>query len=431
MRLIYTFIICLYGLLVKLASPFNAKAMLWVDGRKGLFKKIEEAFRGLDRKNRPVIWFHASSLGEFEQGSPIIEAFRSAYPTYKILLTFYSPSGYEVRKSYGHTDWIFYLPLDTPGNARRWIDIVQPAAAIFIKYDFWFNFLGSLYKQNIPVYFVSALFRPGQHFFRWYGSWFSRQLAGVTHFFVQNDETAALLKSIGLRNVTIAGDTRFDRVYAIASQKHSFPLIEQFIYGKNVFIGGSTWKEDEALLIPLIRQKELNLKFILAPHDTSPERIQYIIGELDQPVVRYSELNKENAQQAEVLIIDSVGILAQLYQYATLAFIGGGFGTGIHNIQEPITYGVPVFFGPGYHKFKEAVDLINMGGVFSVTSAEELNVKAAGILGDPQEYKHLSTICRNYVDENRGATAKIMHYFNAVFQQNLHPDPRNLICTVP
>jgi len=416
LNLIYSFLIFVYGFFIRVAAIINNKARQWVAGRQTIFQKLELSLRGLDRKKNPVIWVHASSLGEFEQGRPVIEAFRKSHGSCKILLTFFSPSGYEVRKNYDQADWVFYLPLDTPGNARRWIETVQPVAAIFIKYDFWFNFLQGLYKQNIPVYFISALFRPRQHFFRWYGGWFARQLSGVTHFFVQNSVSAALLENLGIRNVTIAGDTRFDRVFTIASQQHSFPLIERFISGKKVFIGGSTWKEDELLLLPLINRTELNLKFILAPHDTDPGRIQHLIGLLQQPVVCYSELNEENALRTNILIIDSVGILAQLYRYATLAYIGGGFGVSIHNIQEPITYGVPVFFGPQYHKFKEAVDLIGQGAVFSISTPDELVGNTSRILSDPLEYQHLSSICRNYVDENRGATAIIMHHLNEVFR---------------
>ena len=425
MRVIYSFFIFFYGLFIRFAAIFNDKARQWVDGRRGIFAKLEGALKEVDRSKTPVIWFHASSLGEFEQGRPIIESFRQTYPQYKILLTFYSPSGYAVRKNWDQADWIFYLPLDTPGNARRWMDVVQPAAAIFIKYDFWFNFLSCLRERKIPVYFVSALFRPSQHFFKWYGGWFRDQLPAVTRFFVQNRASAQLLEGIGVTNVTLTGDTRFDRVFAIASRKHSFPLIEQFIGSKRVFIGGSTWGEDEALLIPLIRNNNLDLKFILAPHDTSPGRIQRILAQLDRPVITYSDLNPENAGQADVLIIDSVGILAQLYQYATLAFIGGGFGTAIHNIQEPITYGVPVFFGPRYHKFKEAVDLIAHGGVFCVTSTGELAATAARLLSDPAEYQRVSGLCRNYVDENRGATEKIMQELATVFQTEKAPDQSN------
>ena len=425
MRVIYSFFIFFYGLFIRFAAIFNDKARQWVDGRRGIFAKLQGALKEVDRSKTPVIWFHASSLGEFEQGRPIIESFRQTYPQYKILLTFYSPSGYAVRKNWDQADWIFYLPLDTPGNARRWMDVVQPAAAIFIKYDFWFNFLSCLRERKIPVYFVSALFRPSQHFFKWYGGWFRDQLPAVTRFFVQNRASAQLLEGIGVTNVTLTGDTRFDRVHAIASRKHSFPLIEQFIGSKRVFIGGSTWGEDEALLIPLIKNNNLDLKFILAPHDTSPGRIQRITAQLDRPVITYSDLNPENAGQADVLIIDSVGILAQLYQYATLAFIGGGFGTAIHNIQEPITYGVPVFFGPRYHKFKEAVDLIAHGGVFCVTSTGELAATAARLLADPQEYQRVSGLCRNYVDENRGATEKIMQELATVFQTEKAPDQSN------
>lgn len=412
MRLIYTILIMLYGLAVRVAAIFDVKARQWVGGRKGLFRKLEQAFEGLDRQKNPVMWFHASSLGEFEQGRPIIEDFRKKFPGYKILLTFFSPSGYEVRRNYDQADWIFYLPLDTPSNARRFIALVRPAAAIFIKYDFWYNLLGNLYQQHIPVYFASAVFRTGQYFFKWYGRWGARQLFGVSHFFVQTETSAALLGSLGLHNVTVTGDTRFDRVFDIALQKHAFPLIEQFINGKRVFIGGSTWQEDEALLFPLVSRKDLDLKFIIAPHDTSSGRIQQIIEQLNQPVLRYSVLNESNAQDADVLIIDSVGILAQLYQYATLAFIGGGFGAGLHNIQEPITYGVPVFFGPRYHKFREAVELVQLGGVFSVTTSEELISATGRMLADQREYRHVSDLCRDYVDKNRGATAKIMQYLD-------------------
>ena len=410
MRLIYSFFVLCYGLFVRFAALFNRKASQWVRGRGGQFNRLTAALKDVDRKKNPVVWFHASSLGEFEQGRPVIEAYRKGWPDAKILLTFFSPSGYEVRKNYQFADWIFYLPLDTPANTRRWMEIVRPEKAIFIKYDFWFNFLAALNQQKIPVYFISVLFRPGQHFFQWYGGWFRRQLDAVTWFFAQNHESATLLQSIGKPNVTVTGDTRFDRVFAISSQRQSFPLVEQFVGESKVFICGSTWKEDEALILPLMRLKEFGLKFIIAPHDTGPERIRYILDRIEQPVIRYSELNPENAGQAGILLIDSVGILSQLYQYATLAYVGGGFGAGLHNIQEPITFGVPVFFGPGYHKFKEAVDLVAHGGVFCVNSSEELITRTAGILADPTGYRRLSAICRHYVDENRGATEKIINY---------------------
>jgi len=410
--LLYTLFIHLYGIALKLAGRVNPKARLWVAGRAHWRRELEAMLQGADRERNPIVWVHAASLGEFEQGRPIIEAYRESNPGHRIMLTFFSPSGYEVRKNYSGADYVCYLPLDTPAQARRWLDLAQPRFAIFVKYDFWFNFLAALKARNCKVYFVSAFFRPGQYFFSWYGSWFRRQLDLVTWFFVQNEATRALLASIHKENVTVTGDTRFDRVYAIARQKQSFPLIVQFCAGRQVFIGGSTWKEDENLVLPLIRTGENPMKFILAPHDTSPERIRSIAERLESPYLLYSQLNETNAAGCDVLIIDSVGILSQLYQYATLAFIGGGFGAAIHNIQEPITFGVPVFFGPRYHKFTEAVELVEQGGVFCVETTEELSRKVSSLLADPEDYGKISALCRNYVEIHRGATGKIIRYLN-------------------
>ncbi|MEI6682348.1 MAG: glycosyltransferase N-terminal domain-containing protein [Bacteroidota bacterium] len=410
MRQVYTLVIYCYGLLVRAAALFSAKARLWVVGRNGLFTRVETAFRDVDRSRNPVIWFHVSSLGEFEQGRPIIEACRQNWPGSKILLTFFSPSGYEVRKNYPPADWVFYLPLDTPANACRWMDIVKPSMAIFVKYDFWFNMLNILYRKQVPVYFISVMFRPSQHFFKWYGGWFRRQLDAVTWFFAQNRESADLLQAIGKNNVTVTGDTRFDRVFSLAANRHSFPLVEQFAGDRQVFVCGSTWKEDEALLLPLINALTPAVRFIIAPHDTSPDRIRYILERVEQPVVRYSQLDASNAGQSNVLLIDSVGILAQLYQYATLAYVGGGFGAGLHNIQEPVTFGVPVFFGPRYHKFREAADLVELGGAVCVNGRQELETKARELLEDKILYRRLSELCSRYVEENRGATAKVMRF---------------------
>jgi 3-deoxy-D-manno-octulosonic-acid transferase len=368
------------------------------------------ALEQVDRDKNPVVWFHVSSLGEFEQGRSVIEAVRKLWPDKKILLTFFSPSGYEVRKNYDQADFIFYLPLDTMSNARRFLEIVRPEMVFFVKYDFWFNYLKAIHSQQIPLYFISALFRKKQHFFKWYGAWFRMHLGYVSRFFVQNRESEELLRSAGIEQVTLAGDTRFDRVFAIAAQSASIPLIEKFCAGKQVFIAGSSWEPDEKVFIPLTQHKELNLKYIIAPHDTSPGRIKYILELLDQPAVCYSQLNDENAVAARVLIIDSVGLLSQLYRYAAIAFIGGGFGSGIHNIQEPVTFGAPVFFGPNYHKFREARDLVALEGAFSIADSGELMKKVVGITGNPKEHSRLSAICKKYVSENRGATEKIMTY---------------------
>jgi 3-deoxy-D-manno-octulosonic-acid transferase len=413
-RLIYSFLVHCYGLFLWLAALFNVKARQWVEGRRGLFPNLWVVLKHVDRKKSPIIWFHVSSLGEFEQGRPVMEAFRKRWPEKKILLTFFSPSGYEVRKTYNQADFIFYLPLDTPANARRFIEIVQPETVFFVKYDFWFNYLKIIHQQHIPLYYISAIFRKDHYFFTWYGGWFLRHLGYVTRFFVQNPESEELLRSAGIEQVTLTGDTRFDRVAAIAAQSMVLPLVGNFCAGKQVFIAGSTWEPDEAVCIPMIKLRELNLKYIIAPHDTSPRRIRSIREQLDHKVVSYSELNEDNARQAGVLIIDSVGILSQLYRYATVAFIGGGFGSGIHNIQEPVTFGVPVLFGPNYHKFREACDLVALGGAFSIASSDDLMKKTGDITGNPQEHDRLSAICSNYVAENRGATEKIMGYLEKV-----------------
>jgi 3-deoxy-D-manno-octulosonic-acid transferase len=409
-RLIYSFFIFCYGLLLRFAALVSPKARQWHEGRRGIFGKIRTALNSHDHARTPIIWFHASSLGEFEQGRPVVEAFRKRWPRKKILLTFFSPSGYEVRKNYDQADWVFYLPLDLPGNARMFLDIVQPEMVFFIKYDFWFNYLKSIHDHKIPLYFISAVFRENQYFFRWYGRWFCRHLRFVSCFFVQNRESEKLLKSFGIKDVQVTGDTRFDRVFTISAQKSTMPLIEKFCAGKPVFIAGSCWEPDEEVFLPLLNRKGPDLKFIIAPHDTSPGRIRYIREHVDKPMVCYSELNNDNASGAEVLLIDSVGILAQLYRYATVAFIGGGFGHGIHNIQEPVTFGVPVLFGPNYHKFREAVELVEQGGAFSSASSADLIKKIIEITGNPQEHDRIASVCLKYVEANRGATEKVMKY---------------------
>ncbi|MFZ4522216.1 MAG: 3-deoxy-D-manno-octulosonic acid transferase [Bacteroidales bacterium] len=410
MGLIYSMLIHLYGFGVRVAALFGGKAKLWRKGRIGLFEKLENDFAGVDRKKNPVIWFHVSSLGEFEQGRPVLEAMRAQWPEKRILLSFFSPSGYEVRKNFPGADFIFYLPLDTPSNARRFLATVQPEMVFFVKYDFWFNFMKVIHDLQIPLYYISVILRKDQHFFKWYGGWSRSQLRNVTHFFVQNQETAGLLKSIGVEKVTVTGDTRFDRVFDLTMQPVSLPLIEKFCAGNHVFVIGSSWEPDEAICNPLLQRRDLNLKFIIAPHDTSPARIKFVREHLNQPAVCYSELKEGMVSAANILIIDSVGILSQLYRFATVAFIGGGFGSGIHNIQEPITFGVPVFFGPNYTKFREAMDLVALHGAFSVTSPDEIVEKVAEIIGNPLEYKKISSICTSYVENNRGATKKVMEH---------------------
>jgi 3-deoxy-D-manno-octulosonic-acid transferase len=408
MRQVYTILIFFFEIGMQMAAVFNPKARAWVAGRRGLFERLEAAMKNVDRNRNPVVWFHASSLGEFEQGRPVIESLRKTNPQYRILLTFFSPSGYEIRKTYDQADWVFYMPSDVGRKARRWVKIVNPALAIFIKYDFWFNHLYELSRNGTPVVFISAVFRPSQSFFQWYGGWFREHLEKIRWFFLQDESSGLQIDTIGLRCYTITGDTRFDRVYDIAQQRHSFPLIEQFLGSDHLILAGSTWSEDEELLIPFIRSDFPGMKYILAPHDTSLERIQSIEERLGTASIRYSRLTERNVHSARVLIIDSVGILAFLYRYATLAYVGGGFGVSIHNIQEPVTFGKPVFFGPNYHKFREAADLVALQGAFCVSDAAQFTAGVKALLADPARYRSASSVCREYIRKNRGATEKIM-----------------------
>jgi 3-deoxy-D-manno-octulosonic-acid transferase len=407
MHSVYNILLLIYLFLVRVASVFNKKACAWIDGRKGWKENLAEKVTGLH--GREIIWFHCASLGEFEQGRPLIEELRQNKPGCSIILSFFSPSGYTVRKNYQHADAGVYLPLDTPANARFWLETVKPAMAFFIKYEYWFNFLKELKLRRIPVVFASAVFRKEQLFFQWYGSWFRSQLENISWFYVQNESSGQILQSLGFDNVTISGDTRFDRVSATVENATSFPIVEQFCGNCQVVSGGSTWEEDEALLFPFIRANKGKLKFILATHDVSQSRIRSLETSLGVPFIRYSALNMENAGSADVLIIDTVGILSQLYRYARLAFIGGAFGSGLHNILEAVAFGVPVFFGPKHERFWEAAALIKAGGAYSVSRYEEFSDRALRLLSDEAEYNRTSKICSDFVQSNRGATSIILN----------------------
>lgn len=407
MKFIYNLFIQIFGLLIKISSLFDAKAKKWIIGRKNIFEEIEKAISSDDK----VIWMHTASLGEFEQGRPVLEALRKKCPAHKLLLTFFSPSGYEIKKNYDQVDHVFYLPLDTPKNAKRFIKLIHPELAIFVKYEFWFNYINELNKNNSPTYFISSIFRADQYFFKWYGAWFRKQLKLISHFFVQNETSIDLLNSIGIYNICLSGDTRFDRVYDLAQQCQNFPLVEKFKGEKQLFIAGSTWPPDENILIPLI-EKNPELKFIIAPHETKAERVWQILKKLGSKALLFSDANEETIKKAQVLIIDSVGILAHLYQYADICYIGGGFGVGIHNIQEPVTFGKPVIFGPNFEKFREARDLLDRGGAFAINDVAELGIKTMVLLSDKNLLNTASSICISYVDEMRGATEAIMRFIN-------------------
>lgn len=404
MRILYDAGILLMDAGLHAAAPFNAKARLWVKGRRNIFREMAAAAEpGAD-----VIWFHAASLGEFEQGRPVIEAFRAARPEYKILVTFFSPSGYEIRKNYAGADYIFYLPLDTPRNVRRFLDIFRPKIAVFVKYEFWLNYLLEMERRGTKIYLISSIFRPRQIFFRPWGGLFRRALRGFGHLFVQNEESRQLLAGIGIDRVSVAGDTRFDRVHSIASQAKELPEVARFAAGAPVLVAGSTWPPDEELLTGLIARYG-DVKFIVAPHEIDSARIERLIARIGRPALRYTQLTPQSdLERAQVLFIDTIGILSSVYRYGRWGYIGGGFGVGIHNTLEAATFGLPLAFGPRYEKFPEARDLIALGGAASVSGEQELQQWFAALHDDPDRTRRCAEACRDYVAEHKGATDQIM-----------------------
>lgn len=404
MRLLYNLGIYIYNLLVWIAANFNEKAALFAKGRKNQFATLQSK---IDPSAR-YIWFHVASLGEFEQGRPLMERIKCEHPDYKIILTFFSPSGYEVRKNYDKADIVCYLPMDTPGNARRFVDMVHPVMAVFVKYEFWCNYLDDLKQANVPTYLVSAIFRPSQLFFKWYGGWYRKVLHNFSHLFVQDDDSVSLLKGIGISEVSVAGDTRFDRVLAIAQSAKDLPVVKAF-KGESapVLVAGSSWPKDEDLLIDYFNSH--SFKMILAPHEVDEAHIQEIIGKLKRPYIRYTGASEEDAAQADCLIIDGIGYLSSVYRYGELAYIGGGFGVGIHNILEPAVYGMPVIFGPNYHNFREAVEMEKAGGAFSINSSADL-AKVLDSMFDSSSLRlaDTSAVAKEFVAKNCGATDLIM-----------------------
>ncbi len=403
MRLFYTIGIWFYTLGVHIAALCGHKhAALMVRGWKAAVPPTEGG--------RNTAWFHAASLGEFEQARPVLEEYRRRHPDHRIVLTFFSPSGYEVRKNYAQADVVCYLPPDLPCVVRRFLDTVQPSVAFFVKYEFWYNYLGELRRRGVPTYIFSAIFRPGQYFFKPWGGWFRRQLRQCyTHIFVQNTESLDLLKSHGIAQCTLAGDTRFDRVHQIALQAEGDKVVDCFLegYTGQVLVCGSTWPPDEELLQATVNQE--NIKLILAPHVIAEEHLKQIEA-LFPDSIRYSQLNTEHLTQntQSVLVIDNIGLLSKLYRYASVAYIGGGFGVGIHNILEAVTFGKPVLFGSNYHKFQEARDIIERGGGWSVGNAKELDCCLAPLLTDPDAHHRASQACTDYMQQNLGSTDIIL-----------------------
>lgn len=404
----YSLAIYLYMFCVNVVALFNHKARLMMRGHRDTWRILREK---VDPEAR-YVWFHAASLGEFEQGRPLMERLRREHPEKKILLTFFSPSGYEVRKDYKGADIVCYLPFDTPFNALKFVRLARPEAALFIKYEFWRNYIDILHRRGVPVYSVSSIFRKGQIFFRPYGMFYSRCLRRLTHLFVQNEESRQLLSTIGVTAVTVTGDTRFDRVREIMGQARPLPLVEAFAKGDApLLVCGSTWPPDEDIIIPYFNAHP-TLRLVLAPHVVSEEHIRDIESKLKLPALRYSKATEEEAQRARCLIIDGYGLLSSIYRYATVAYVGGGFGVGIHNVPEAAVYGVPVLIGPNHAKFKEAGDLIAAGGCMEIRGAEDFKGIMDHLLSDKVALDAAGRAAGGYIKENSGASDKI---FDAIF----------------
>ncbi len=399
----YNLAIYLYLLAVKFVGLFSKKVKLMRKGHKQVFDILRQ---GID-KDSQYLWFHAASLGEFEQGRPLIERIRKAHPQYKILLTFFSPSGYEVRKNYEGADVVCYLPFDTPRNVRRFLDLARPSMAFFIKYEFWQNYMKGLQRRGIPTYSVSSIFRPNQVFFRWYGGQYYKVLTRITHFFVQNEESIRLLASRGITNATVVGDTRFDRVLEINQAAKRLPLVEHFKGDSLVFVAGSSWQPDEDLFIEYFNSHP-EMKLIIAPHVVSEDHIEEIIGKLHRPYIRYSQADGTDLSVVDCLIIDCYGLLSSIYRYGEVAYVGGGFGVGIHNVLEAAVYGIPVLFGPNNRRFREARALIAEGGGFEVHDYADFSVLLDGLLADHRRLVETGRKAGEYVCRNAGASDAVI-----------------------
>lgn len=402
MEIIYRAGIWLFSLLVKIVAPFSEKANQIHKGRATAIKRLMSG-----DLPQGAIWVHCASLGEFEQGRPVIEKIKSDFPDEKIVVTFFSPSGFEIRKNYPLADAIIYLPADTHANAKLLVSKLKPKMAFFVKYEYWHFYIAELAKCTIPIYLVSAIFRPNQIFFKGYGGWFRQILQRVSFFYCQDEKSVALLKSIGIESASVVGDTRFDRVYEIAKSAKSIPNIDLFIDGKMVIIAGSTWLPDEAILLEYI-SKHPDIKLIIAPHEVDSQHINKIVEMIKVPYALYTDQKIEGWREANVLVINTIGLLSSLYQYGVIGYIGGGFGKGIHNTLEAATFGLPVIFGPKYQKFKEARDLIAHESGFSINSYSDFETLMDRLIRDSNYLKMSSNGAKNYVEREIGATEKIL-----------------------
>ena len=405
MFFLYNLIVQIAAFLLKIVAVISPKIKLFVEGRKLVFEILQTNISPNDK----TIWFHAASLGEYEQGLPVIEKIKIKYPNHKIVLSFFSPSGYEVRKNNLIADVTVYLPLDTKKNAINFLSFVHPEMVFFIKYEYWPNYLTELAKQKVPTYLISGIFRKKQLFFKWYGGFYRSALNTFTYFFVQNESSKKLLIELGINNVAISGDTRFDRVAAILEKDNSLDFIESFKNDTLTIVVGSSWPKDESLLIDFINQTSKKIKFIIAPHNIKEDQIQELKNSISKKVVLYSEKETKNPADFDVFIIDTIGILTKIYSYADIAYVGGGFGNpGVHNILEPATFGVPIVIGPNYSHFEEATALVNMGGCISISNNYEFVDALSNLIANEDVRHEKGHICATFVQMNTGATAIIM-----------------------
>lgn len=398
----YNLCMMLYAALIRLASPFYPKAKLWCEGRRGMLDKMQSAITAADK----IAWVHVASLGDFEQGRPLVDYIKAHYPDYKILLTFFSPAGYEVRKNYPNADYVFYIPADTKREVARFLDIVKPEVVIFVKYEFWLNMLSELHRRHIRTYIASAIFRRNSIFFSPFGGIWRKALRAFDMLFVQDENSKRLLAEIGVENVVVAGDTRFDRVLAIAEKGERVDVVEQFKGGRRLFVAGSTWGGDEDILLPLINENP-DVKFVIAPHEMDESRIEHLLRSVKGGAVRYTQLSTDFMDK-QVLVLDTVGLLSRVYGSAEWAYVGGGFGAGIHNTLEAAVYGLPVAFGSKYRKFKEACDLIELGVGRSVKNEEELKAWFDELKSDADYLARLSALAKIYVNQHRDVTEKVV-----------------------
>ncbi|HLA56813.1 MAG TPA: glycosyltransferase N-terminal domain-containing protein [Flavobacterium sp.] len=409
MFFLYNLVLISAGFLLKIIALFSPKIKLFVDGRKTVFTALSAKIQPGDK----TIWFHAASLGEYEQGLPVMEKFKIKYPGHKIVLTFFSPSGYEIRKNNTVADVTVYLPLDTKKNAKRFLELVHPEMVFFIKYEYWPNYLNGLKKQNIPTYLISGIFRDNQVFFQWYGGFYRKALDTFKYFFVQNISSKELLAAWGITNVAVSGDTRFDRVAAILEKDNSLDFISEFKNNTLTIVIGSSWPKDEALLADYINSTNQNVKFIIAPHNIKPDQIGQLKNSIAKKAVLFSEKEGKNLADFDVFIIDTIGILTKIYSYADIAYVGGGFGNpGVHNILEPATFGVPIVIGPNYSHFAEARALVKNEGCISIQDQKQLSNAFDELIQNEDVRNEKGHICSTFVQMNKNATEIILKHFS-------------------